>query len=56
MEITFNPFTLNLRNIIIEMDIIALHDFTLTHDKEGNLIFSIVFPPINTPTDYKQLR
>lgn len=42
-------------DIIIGMDIITLHDFALTHNKEGEVIFSIVFPPINHPLGYKPL-
>ena len=42
-------------DIIIGMDLITLHDFSLTHSKSGDLIFSIVFPPLNTPVDYTPL-
>lgn len=42
-------------DIIIGMDLITLHDFSLTHNKVGELIFSIVFPPLNTPVDYNPL-
>lgn len=42
-------------DIIIGMDIITLHDFALTHNQQGELIFSIVFPPLNTPLDYLPL-
>lgn len=34
-------------DIIIGMDIISLHDFAQTHNKAGELILSIVFPPLN---------
>ena len=43
-------------DIIIGMDIITLHDFALTHNKVGELIFSVVFPPINTHVDYSPLQ
>lgn len=43
-------------DIIVGMDLITLHDFSLTHNKEGELIFSIVFPPLNTAVDYMPLE
>lgn len=42
-------------DIIIGMDIISLHDFALTHNRDGELILSIVFPPLNKPLDYSPL-
>lgn len=42
-------------DIIIGMDIISLHDFALTHNQAGELILSIVFPPLNKPLDYSPL-
>ena len=42
-------------DVIVGMDLITLHDFAMTHNKDGELIFSIVFPPLTTPLDYSSL-